>query len=333
MSKPNRRKRKAPSKPSRPPVAEGRPQLAVPSAQTLLRTMLLDPETHSVVAAGAARLNPTLWKRDEKRLERIESARSVEELLERATWATGLAEQAWLKRMREFGPGAAPMIAEGFRRLNLAPLHKDRTVIEEKCIEGLRWCGEAGIAPLLQIWETLSDYGRSLGAVVLGLLQARQAVDRIWGLYQTLKDNRRENLFVGALWGMIDLQDERAADALWELLDEGRRFYELFGFVCRAGDRRAIAPLLRLAMEGDAATKEEAMWAMTGVGHRIGRTALIEEVAQISSSDDETGRTRDALVDRILSFSAAAAQDYFALFYQSGGLEPSNVLVTRETVH
>jgi hypothetical protein len=333
MSKPSRRKRKNSSKPTRPQGGGAMPWSAAPSAQTLLRAMLLDPETRSAVAAGAARLDPTLWKRDQKRLERIASARSVEELLEQATSATGLAEQAWLERMRGFGPGAAPVIAEGFRRLNLAPLHKDRTVIEEKCVEGLRWCGEAGIAPLLGIWDALSNYGRSLAAVALGLLQARQASDQIWGLYQTVKDNRRENLLVGALWGLIDLRDERAADALWELLEQGRRFYELFGFICRAGDRRAVTPLLQLAVEGDRATKEEALWAMTGVAHRIGRTVLLEELARASSSADGAASTRDAVADRIFSFSAAAAQEYFALFYQSEGIGPSNVLLPREIVH
>ncbi len=333
MSKPSRRKRKTSSKPTRPPGGGAMPWGAAPSAQTLLRTMLLDPETRSMVAARAARLDPTLWKRDQKRLERIESARSVEELLERATSATGMGEEAWLRRMGEFGPGAAPAIAEGFRRLNLAPLHKDRTVIEEKCVEGLRWCGEAGIAPLLEIWDTLSNYGRSLAAVALGLLQARQAADRIWGLYQTVKDNRRENLLIGALWGLIDLHDERAADALWELLEQGRRFYELFGFVCRAGDRRAVIPLLQLAVEGDRASREQAVWAMTGVAHRIGRSVLLEELARASPPDDGAATTRDAVADRIFSFSAAAAQEYFALFYQSGGIEPANVLLPRETVH
>jgi hypothetical protein len=94
-----------------------------------------------------------------------------------------------------------------------------------------------------------------------------------------------------------------------------------------------MAPLLQLAVEGGAPTKEEAMWAMTGVGHRIGRTALMEEVARVSSSEDETGRARDALADRILSFSAAAAQDYFALFYQSGGIEPPDLWPLRKTAH
>jgi hypothetical protein len=333
MSKPSRRKRKTSPTPTQPPGVGAGPRPAVPSAQTLLRAMLLDFGTREALAARAAGVDPTLWQRDQKKLARIESAQSVEELLERVTSATGLAEQAWLKRMRTFGPSTAPVIAEWFKSLPLPPLHKDRTLIEEKCIEALRWCGEAGIGPLLAIWDTLSDYGRSLAAVVLGLLEARQAADRIWSLYQKVKDNRRENLLVGTLWGLIDLQDERAADALWELLTQGRRFYELFGFLSRAGDRRAIVPLLQVATGADQATKAEAMWAVTGIAHRIGRTAFLEELDQAPTPGDEAGPAREAVADRVFSFPAAAVQEYFELFYQREGLDLSSMRLPRERPH
>jgi hypothetical protein len=293
--------------------------------------MLLDFGTREALAARAAGVDPTLWQRDQKKLARIESAQSVEELLERVTSATGLGEQAWLKRLRTSGPGAAPVIAEWFKSLRLASLHKDRTLIEEKCIEALRWYGEAGIAPILEVWDTLSDYGRSLAAAVLGLLEARQATDRIWSLYQKVKDNRRENLLAGALWSLIDLQDERAADALWEQLTQGRRFYELFGFLSRAGDRRAIIPLLQLATGADQTTKAEAMWAVTGIAHRIGRMAFLEELDQASTPGDEVGPTREAIVDRVFSFPAAAVQEYFEPFYQRKGIDLSSVRMPRET--
>ena len=328
MSKPSRRKRKTSSTPTRPPSTG--PRRAVPSAQTLLRTMLLDFETRDALATRVASLDPTLLQRDQKRLMGIESAQSVEELLERVTSATGLGEHAWLKRMRAFGPSAAPVIVEWFKGLPLARLHKDRTLLEEKCIEALRWCGEAGIAPLLALWDPLSDYGRSLAAVVLGLLEARPVADRIWSFYQKVRDNRRENLLVGALWGLIDLQDDRAADALWELLPQGRRFYELFGFLSRAGDRRAIIPLLQLATEADQGTKAEAMWAVTGIAHRIGRTAFLEELDQASTPGDEAGPTREAIVDRFFSFPATAVQEYFELFYRREGLELPGVRLPRE---
>lgn len=113
MSKPSRRKRKTSSTPTRPPSTG--PRRAVPSAQTLLRTMLLDFETRDALATRAASLDHTLLQRDQKRLVGIESAQSVEELLERVTSATGLGEHAWLKRMRAFGPSAAPVIVEWFK--------------------------------------------------------------------------------------------------------------------------------------------------------------------------------------------------------------------------
>ncbi len=182
-------------------------------------------------------------------------------------------------------------------------------------------------------WDTLSDYGRSLAAVVLGLLEARQAADRIWSFYQKDKDNRRESLLVGALWGSMDLQDERAADALWELLAQGHRFYELFGFLSRAGDRRAIIPLLQLATEADQATKAEATWAVTGIAHRIGRAAFVEELDQASTPGDEAGPTREAHADRFLSFPAAAVQEYFELLYQREGIDLSGVRLPHERPH
>lgn len=72
MSKPSRRKRKTSSTPTRPPSTG--PRRAVPSAQTLLRTMLLDFETRDALATRVASLDPTLLQRDQKRLVGIESA-------------------------------------------------------------------------------------------------------------------------------------------------------------------------------------------------------------------------------------------------------------------
>jgi len=131
----------------------------------------------------------------------------------------------------------------------------------------------------------------------------------------------------------MDLQDERAADALWELLAQGHRFYELFGFLSRAGDRRAIISLLQLASEADQATKAEATWAVTGIAHRIGRAAFLEELDQASTPGDEAGPTREAIADRFLSFHAAAAQEYFELFYQRAGIDLSGVRLPHERPH
>ena len=334
MSKRNRRTSKAQLKPRQTQVVGNRPRTLVPSAQTLMRFMLRDLTTGETVAERARNTSPAVWRRDQRRVERIESTLRVEELLELVTSASGLAHHAWLKRMRAFGPGAAPAIAERLKNLPLPPLHKDRSVLEEKFIEALRWCGDAGMAALLDVWASVSDYGRSVICVVVGLLQARQAADRVWAFYEKVKDNQRENLCVGPLWALIDLQDERAAGALLELLTRRRLFYELFGFVSRAGDRRTVIPLCILSTDAPEATREEAMWALTSIAHRIGRAAFREELDGVLTREDQDGQhSLEVFADRIYSRSAEEAADYFSLFYQRGVADSPGELQDLETRH
>ncbi|MGC1952260.1 MAG: hypothetical protein WA970_06755 [Gammaproteobacteria bacterium] len=198
-----------------------------------------------------------------------------------------------LRPTSRVGPSAASIIAAHFNALGLEPEHKDLTVIEEQLIHALCWCERAGIEPLLSCWNGFDDYGRSLACVVLGLLEAQTAADQIWAFYQQVKHDRREHLFVGALWGLIDLQDPRAADALLELLMAGSDFYELFGFLSRAGDRRAFLPLLALFLRGDEALRVEAKWAAIGLAHRVGRTAVLEELEHAFAGLTNAGQTPD----------------------------------------
>ena len=75
------------------------------------------------------------------------------------------------------------------------------------------------------------------------------------------------------------------------------------------------------------------MWAVTGIAHRIGRTAFLEELDQASTPGDEAGPAREAIADRVFSFPAAAVQEYFELFYQREGLDLSSVRLPRERPH
>ena len=122
-------------------------------------------------------------------------------------------------------------------------------------------------------------------------------------------------------------------DALPELLTEVCRFYALFGFLSRAGDRCAITPLLQLAVEADQATQEEVRWVVTGLTHRAGRAAFHEELDKTSTPNEEAGPTREVGAGRFFSLSAEAAQEYFALFHRCDGIEPSSILLPRETLH
>lgn len=307
---------------------------AVPSAQTFMRSVMLNFQTREAIAQAAAHQQPSLLQRDGKMIERIENAQTLDEVFDLAPQAIGLADHAWLARMRSFGPGAAPIIAERFIALPLGSHHKDRTPIEEKTIEALRWCENEGIEPLLSCWDAFDDYGRSLTCMVLGLLDAQQATDQIWAFYRQVKRDRRENLFVGALWGLIDLQDQRVAEALLELLVEGRNFYELYGFLSRAGDRTAVLPLLFRVIEGDNQTKADAMWALTSIAYRIGRAVLIEEVESAEPPPDvNVGEAYENLADRIYSYSASEAEDHFSLFYGRGEISVSELLQRQESLH
>ena len=115
--------------------------------------MQLNFQAREALAKTAASLQPALWKRDRGSVERIENAQRIEEVLDLVPTATGLAEHAWLKRMRDFGPGATTVIAERLKNLPSPPYPKDRTVIEEKYIEALRWCEDTGIEALLECWD------------------------------------------------------------------------------------------------------------------------------------------------------------------------------------
>ena len=63
------------------------------------------------------------------------------------------------------------------------------------------------------------------------------------------------------------------------------------------------------------------MWALTSIAYRMGRTALIEELEGFESaplSEVEEGYKKFA--DKIYTYSAEEAEDYFALFYGRDGI-------------
>ena len=109
------------------------------------------------------------------------------------------------------------------------------------------------------------------------------------------------------------MRDPRAADALAELVAERRAFYELFGFISRAGDARFILPLVEEVLKRSEAASADAMWVLTGVAHRIGR----DEVLRLLSGDaDEGTRAQvEAFVDRIFIYDQDAVERNFETFY------------------
>jgi len=284
----------------------------VVSAQTMWRTMHIDFSAQEALVATALRVQPSLWQRDAKKIKRIEQASDVEAVLDLVPTAMGVAEYTWLKRMRGFGPSGANAIAERLTGGWLGNHPQARAGIQERCIGALRWCDNENADALMRCWNVFDDYGRSLACVLVGLLNVRPQADRVWEYFQTIR-TQPNRYFVGALWGLIDVHDPRAADALAGLVAERRAFYELYGFIARAGDARFLLPLIEEVIRKSEQTSPDAMWALTGVAHRLGRDELLRLLSE--GTDDVTLAQVQTFVARIFIYGQDAVERHFEAFY------------------
>ena len=299
-----------------------RASTSVPSAQTFFRIMQGDRQTQATLRKATSALKPVLWLRDRELVALVKRAKTPAALIELAPMATGLAEAAWEDRMRRLGPEVLPLIQAQLANLRAIRDKDDQTAMVEKLLAELRWRGAAGASILLDVFDVLDDYGRSLACVVFGLLGAQAGADRIWSFYQKAERNQRETYFVGALWGLIDLKDGRAGRALADLLRRRRAFYELFGFLALAGDQRAMIPLMEMIVREPEDDRYEPLMALAGIAHRIGRDALLTELRNVSPPE-EGDEGRAALADRILSRPASAVEEYFEMYFR--GITPADV--------
>lgn len=297
-------------------------EVRIPSAATLFRFVLLDASVMALMEKGLATLRPALWARDGPMVRQIRRARTAEEVLDLVVLARGLGEPEWNKRMRRFGPEVVPLISERLRTVQEIRDEDEREMAVEKLVGALRWHGEAAARVLLERFDDLTEYGQSLACVMLGRLGATAGADRIWRFCQTVMQKQRDGHLVGALWGLIDLKDERAGVALVQLLEAKRSFYELYGFLSLAGDARAVLPLLYDAYRQSGERKADALMALVGVAHRIGREAVLAEFEK-GFSPDEPREGVESLVDDLLARPVKEMEEYFALFYR--GVTPDDM--------
>ncbi|HUX76046.1 MAG TPA: hypothetical protein VMY40_05325 [Anaerolineae bacterium] len=129
-----------------------------PSAQTMFRAHLLDPQTEELIAQATAKISPEIWERDREHAERIERAPTVEALLDLIPVASGTAEPAWHRRMRQFGPEVVPVVEAQLRRVRDIKDDHLRGLSYEHLLSALRWKGEAGAAALLNCFDDLNGY-------------------------------------------------------------------------------------------------------------------------------------------------------------------------------
>ena len=285
----------------------------LPSAPTVFRFTILDFETHQEVERASQAIRSYVGDRDRASVERIERAKSAEEVLDLAVEATGLADAAWFERVRQFGPAIVPVMTQRLKASRDIADPDDQTQVREHLIAALRWRGTIGGQALQECFADLDEYAQGLAATVFGILHARASADSIWDLFQRTKQNP-ETYFVGALWGLIDLKDPRAADALAELLVFRRQYYEMYGFLARAGDAQAVAPFVTLIVLGAKADREQASYALSAMAHRIGREKSV--AALKGEAPAEQYEKAEHTVDKLLEFPLDDIQRYFDLFYR-----------------
>lgn len=302
-------------------AAQGAPRLGrVPNAPTIFRVKVFDAVSYDLIVNATQKLKPLLWLRDGGNVKTIRSAETPEELLEMIPLATGLALDAWHQSMRAFGAQALPLIGARLKETRALKDGELRDITYDLLVGELRWRGQAGAKVLLDSFDHLDEYGKSLASVALGLLGASQGADKIWSYYQKIVRVRKEDLFVGALWGLIDFGDLRAADALYEHLVRQRYFTELMGFLSLAGDQRALVPLLVLIPELDEDERWSPLLAASGIAHRIGREAVFAELRQRAPAEEDD-EALEGVVERLMSHSLHDVEEYFALYYRGFTLD------------
>jgi hypothetical protein len=313
------KKQKQPSEAQKP----SNYQQKIPNAPTLFRLKNLDMQTQLLVRKATDKLKPILWIRDGRSVKKIEAAQTPEELIYLIPIASGLAEDAWFDRMRNFGSEEVlPLVSRSLSHTREIEDEDLQDMLLETLILELRWRGEGGGKILLECFDKLSNYGKCLACVVFGLIGVQTSRDKIWRFYRQALKNRQDSNLVGALWGLIDLKDPRAAGALAELLNRQLFINELFGFLSLAGDRDSIIPLLKISTHLPEDDRMDSMMAMISIAHRIGREALAEEIKRAAAGEASI-KDYKALADIILSKPSSYAEEYFESFYR--GFSPEDV--------
>lgn len=282
----------------------------------------LDRQVEALFSKAKAPLKPLFWLRDAARVNRIQSAPSIRALIDLSPQATSLAEEAWRERLRGFGAAALPPLVEMLKQLRLVEDAETRRCLEGLFISELRWQEHAGARALLECFDDLYDYGLSLACVVLGLLKAESAVECIWNFYRQAQANSQEPDSVGALWGLIDLGDDHAAEALNGFVRDSFHFFELFGFLALAGDLKSLIPLLERAEAASPEERYDPLLAVVAIAHRSGWQAALAELQRSGLQDGEDAAASE-IVDQLLAIPLRNVEEHFALFYR--GFTPQDV--------
>jgi len=287
-----------------------------PSQFTLFRHQIFDEMAREVLLEMHQRIKPRVWQRDRTAVQRIARAQNLEELLDLASIAVGLGQDAWEARLLEFDVGESLVgIAARLRQAHERIKNdRERLQVYQTLIRALRWRDNAGAQVLLDCFPALDAYGKSLACVVFGLVKEKAATDSIWEFYLQSHGGKGEHI-LGALWGLVDLGDRRAISALVDQLKSGRWNYELFGWLSMRGDATTVAPLMQAIVQSPKAVRLQPMMAMIGVAQRVGRAAFEAEV-RAAFPEEAHADERQSLLEQIFSQPASVPEVHFETFYR-----------------
>ncbi len=188
---------------------------------------------------------------------------------------THLAE--WLGALGNHPPVAvAARLGTHAAALTLWSDGRQRRLASQALLAGLRWQGSAGVGAARAAFDALDLEGRSLAAVVLGLLGDHAATARLLRLYHRTGSDWR----VGPLWGLVDLGAPEAVDLLLAELDHRPRLAEVLPMLARAGDTRAVAPLVADREGLWPALRREHVFALLCICRRVGAARFLEALGE-----------------------------------------------------
>jgi len=76
-----------------------------------------------------------------------------------------------------------------------------------------------------------------------------------------------------------------------------------------------VLPLISDAACGSEETRADALWALTGVAHRVGRDGVYQMLRMDTDTSDADNSRLDAFIDQIFRHSQKEVEEHFELFY------------------
>jgi hypothetical protein len=290
-----------------------------PHAITLVRLQMLSHELVDLIphqlqlGMDIAEQSDATRRRWARRIRRAKSASELLDLLP-IDHLSLLIE--WMERWQAFSPDIAQLAVERMAAPDAWSEEHQRWA-KERLACALHRLGPAATRPLIEGFETLDGYGKALACVVLGQLGVREASDAIWRFYVDAYETPENGWFLGPLWALVDLADPRAADAIAQVLEDDWDFNELAAIAGRAGDHRALVPLLGWMMLNLPKPMREVTGATVLVAHRIGREAIIQALGslRLTQLSDAPEVAPADIADQLLAIpveeAGAAIETYF----------------------